>query len=85
MAKQQLVVNKEDILQNIRTFDAYKTGSDVEKKFYKRGVKNVEHFVAMIVDVDTHLHLPTFRGTKKTIMMITPHAHQGRNEKLPNC
>jgi hypothetical protein len=45
MEKQPLVDNKDDILQNIRTFDGYKSGSDDEKKFYNRGFKNSEYFI----------------------------------------
>jgi hypothetical protein len=45
MGKQPVVNNKNDILQNIRTFEGYRSGSDDEKKFHNRGLKNSEYFI----------------------------------------
>jgi hypothetical protein len=50
MATQPLVDNKKDILQNIRTFDSYKSGTDDEKKFYNRCLKNSRYFIVTKFD-----------------------------------
>jgi hypothetical protein len=50
MPKQQRIIDKDDFILNIRTFDAYQMGSDDQKRFHKRRVKNVENFIAIKVD-----------------------------------
>jgi hypothetical protein len=63
MAK--VVDNKDAIQENLSTFNDYKTGSEQEAKFYKRGLRNCSFFVAERLGGDRYRFTPAnFAGYK---------------------
>ena len=52
-----LVENKDDILTNVRTFNNYRKGTDFERKFHKRKLRNCSFFIAEKLD-DGYTFIP---------------------------
>jgi hypothetical protein len=50
MTRQSLIDNRNDLIQNIRTFNRYKDGSDEKQNLYEGKLKNHTYFFVMEVD-----------------------------------